>query len=107
MYKLFIDTTSRENRKVTLYKDTEIVQELVGELDIVIAIKSILDKNNLTLKDIQEFSANPGPGSFTGIKIGITISNILNWALNKKNISQLQKPEYGSEPNVTRPKNEI
>ncbi len=105
MFKIFIDTTERENRQVILYKDAEILDKVTGPIDIVTEIKKLLEKHNLTVKDISEFKANPGPGSFTGIKIGITISNVLNWALGKKTISELQQPEYGGEPNITQPKN--
>jgi tRNA threonylcarbamoyladenosine biosynthesis protein TsaB len=104
MYKIFIDTTQRENRKVILYKDAEVMEEISGALDIVSDTQKLLKKYNLSVKDIDEFKANPGPGSFTGIKIGITIANVLNWALGKKSVGVLQKPEYGGEPNVTMPK---
>ena len=50
--------------------------------------------------DIDVIKANPGPGSFTGLKIGVTVANILNWALGKKKFSEMMLPEYGSEPNI-------
>ena len=55
----------------------------------------------LKAKDITEYESNPGPGSFTGLKIGTTIANVFNWALGKKKINELALPEYGREPNIT------
>ena len=104
MYKITIDTTNRDNRQVTLYKDAVVMDEVAGVVDVVSEIQKLLQKHKLNIKDIDEFKANPGPGSFTGIKIGITIANVLNWALGKKKITDLQQPEYGGEPNVTLPK---
>ena len=50
---------------------------------------------------MEIYDVNKGPGSFTGIKIGVTIANVLNWALGKKKISELVVPDYGREPNIT------
>lgn len=40
-------------------------------------IQAILEDHNLQLKDITEIQVNPGPGSFTGLRVGITIANTL------------------------------
>lgn len=101
MYKVFIDTTKRENRRVILYKDAEELDSSAGSIDIVSEIQKLLDKHKLSVREIDEFEANPGPGSFTGIKVGVTIANTLNWALGKKKLSELQQPEYGGEPNIS------
>lgn len=38
---------------------------------ILTLIKEVLDSQNLTLKDIDEYGVVVGPGSFTGIRVGI------------------------------------
>lgn len=108
MYKLYIDTTNRFHNIVRLLKSENekngrgtVVGEVTGDIDIVSSIKTLLTKNNLSMKDVNFVDVNPGPGSFTGLKIGVTIANILNWTLDKKRISELVYPEYGREPNIT------
>lgn len=45
-------------------------------------IVSLFDKSNLTAKDIDKIIVVNGPGSFTGIRIGITIAKVYAWSLN-------------------------
>jgi tRNA threonylcarbamoyladenosine biosynthesis protein TsaB len=40
-------------------------------------IESIMKDHDITLKDLTEIRVNPGPGSFTGLRVGITIANTL------------------------------
>lgn len=44
-------------------------------------IETILKDNSLELKDITAIEVNPGPGSFTGLRVGITIANTLGFLL--------------------------
>jgi tRNA A37 threonylcarbamoyladenosine modification protein TsaB len=104
-YKVLIDTADRNNRVVTLLKlgdgDQKEMERCVGQIDVVVTIKSVLDKHKLIPSDISEFVANPGPGSFTGLKIGVTVSNTLNWVLGRKRVDELVAPVYGAEPNIS------
>lgn len=45
-------------------------------------IKDIIEKNGLLVKDINEIVAVNGPGSFTGLRIGLTIAKTLGYCLN-------------------------
>ena len=105
MWKILIDSTKRREAVVSLVKIENNIETVVssktGDLDLVHAMSNILLENNLKLADISEISPNLGPGSFTGIRNGIAISNILNWALGKKGISNLDIPHYGAEPNIS------
>lgn len=47
-------------------------------------IKNILDKTNLNIYDVDNFIVLNGPGSFTGVRVGVTISKTLAWVLSKK-----------------------
>lgn len=104
MYKILIDSAERYQKSVKLEKGGEIIAEKTGDIDITASIQEILKENRVKIDEVNEFVANPGPGSFTGLKIGITAANILNWALGKKKISELTYPKYGSEPNIHKTK---
>lgn len=45
-------------------------------------IVALFTQNNLTAKDIDKIIVVNGPGSFTGIRIGITIAKVYAWSLN-------------------------
>lgn len=45
-------------------------------------IDDILKENNLTVKDIKEIVAINGPGSFTGLRIGLSAAKTLAYSLN-------------------------
>ena len=51
---------------------------MVKEIDV------LLKRNNLSAKDIDELIVTIGPGSYTGIRIALTIAKTLAFALNKK-----------------------
>ena len=51
---------------------------MVKEIDV------LLKRNNLSAKDIDELVVTIGPGSYTGIRIALTIAKTLAFALNKK-----------------------
>ena len=101
MYKIYIDTTDRYIKAVKLFKDSAEIATKSGDIDVVSTISELLKENNLTPEQIQTYEVNKGPGSFTGIKMGVTVANIFNWALGKKSFKELDMPEYGREPNIT------
>ncbi len=85
---LYIDTTTtylytgvtEDNRLLK-----EIKEEYKKDLSSV-ALKEIsgmLDSLNLGIKDIDKIMVVNGPGSFTGIRIGVTIAKTLGYILNK------------------------
>lgn len=72
---LAIDTTTK-NANVTVKKGYEIYydqinNEITHSEKLLPLIDSSLNKMGLTLKDIDMFFALNGPGSFTGIRIGL------------------------------------
>ncbi len=107
MFKIYIDTSDRKIKKVLLMNDAneKIIDSVEGDFDPVPTILQLLEKHNITPAEISLFEPFLGPGSFTGLKNGIAICNVLNWALGKKNINDLFVPNYGSEPNIQPPTN--
>ena len=89
MISLFIDTSYKslfigivnDNiliDKVNIFAEATFAEKLVPEID------SIFRKNNLELKDINKLFVTVGPGSFTGIRIGLAVCKTLAFALNKR-----------------------
>jgi tRNA threonylcarbamoyladenosine biosynthesis protein TsaB len=91
---------------------------------IHLKIKALLESQELRLQDLQGIIVFKGPGSFTGLRIGISVANALadgfklpiiaetgdDWVakglskIEQGDNDQLAVPEYGSPPNVTKPK---
>lgn len=87
-------------------------------------IAELLKGQQKELKDIEGIVAFRGPGSFTGLRIGLTVANALsyslgvpvvatenpNWletgieALRSGQNDKIALPEYGSEAHVTQQK---
>ena len=107
-FKIYIDTSTRDEREVKLVKEVDGAEKILGvkkgKIDITAAIRDLLTENKLRVKDILEFVPNLGPGSFTGLKMGVTTANVLNFLLGKKTLKNLDYPNYGGEPNISKPK---
>lgn len=94
MYQIYLDTTDRVNNLVELRKDGDVLDSLSGEIDVVASLDELLKKHHLRISDIEDFSMNKGPGSFTGLKISAAIVNILNWSVTHKSSKDIVLPEY-------------
>lgn len=82
MNRLFIDTSTKylcigiaKDEKV-IYKFQQEAIKKQSELTIPFLQKA-LKENNLELKDIDEVTVTIGPGSFTGIRIGMCVAKVL------------------------------
>ncbi len=51
--------------------------------ELVPAIKLIFDENSLKPADIDLIAVDVGPGSFTGVRVGITCAKTLSYVLNR------------------------
>lgn len=87
MKYLYIDTSSSYLYSAIVEEDTLLaeVQEEYGQSLSEVTLPRIaemFEKTKLTAKDIDKIIVVNGPGSFTGIRIGITIAKVYAWSLN-------------------------
>ena len=87
MRTLYIDTSSSYLYSAIVEDNTilgEIKEEYGQSLSEVALprIVSIFNDNNIKPEDIDKIIVVNGPGSFTGIRIGITIAKVYSWSLN-------------------------
>jgi tRNA A37 threonylcarbamoyladenosine modification protein TsaB len=104
MYKILINTSDRKIKSVKIYQvvngiDTILAEES-GDIDIVSTLAKLLLQHKIDMNLVDSVEAFPGPGSFTGLKMGVTVANLLNWLMGKKQLGDLKMPEYGSEPHI-------
>ncbi|MDD4036608.1 MAG: tRNA (adenosine(37)-N6)-threonylcarbamoyltransferase complex dimerization subunit type 1 TsaB [Bacilli bacterium] len=86
---LFIDT-SLSNLVIGLVEDNKILSSkfvvLNNDLSIntIPYINDLFNEVNVLPEQIDKIMVVNGPGSFTGIRIGVTIAKVMAWSLNKK-----------------------
>ncbi|MGH7246288.1 MAG: tRNA (adenosine(37)-N6)-threonylcarbamoyltransferase complex dimerization subunit type 1 TsaB [Candidatus Levyibacteriota bacterium] len=86
MNALSIDTTSSKEILVTL---TTHGQTFVEKKDIskyraqavLPLVQDLLEKHKLSPKDLTAITVSTGPGSFTGIRVGIAVAQALSFTL--------------------------
>ena len=87
MFTLFISTYN-ENLTIGLLKDNDLIsneeKKTIHSHSEYLAplIKEILEDNNLRPQDLNQILVVNGPGSFTGIRLGITVAKTLAYTLN-------------------------
>ena len=104
---LYLDST--DNTRVLIRLDGK---EFVNHVDsprnqdVFGFLLSCLAEEHLSQEDLTEIEVNPGPGSFTGTRIGVTIGNALGFALGIPVNGQKKpvEPIYSAPPSITSPK---
>lgn len=92
--------------------------------DLLKEINELLSSQNMTPEELNGIAVFEGPGSFTGLRIGITTANTLAYSLEIPIVSamgeswiqdaitklengenqEIVAPHYGAEANITKPK---
>ena len=89
MKYLFIDTCT-SHLVVSTIIDDKIVSYFNQKIDkgmsnyILPEIERQLKDNNLEASNVDAIFVSNGPGSFTGIRVGLTIAKVYAWSLNIK-----------------------
>lgn len=83
---IYIDTKDQKQIKVALKKDGEVIDSLsedreFGSQVLLPLIEKILNTNKLEFKDLTEIEVETGPGSFTGLRVGVSVANALGFSL--------------------------
>jgi tRNA threonylcarbamoyladenosine biosynthesis protein TsaB len=99
---IYIDTTKKDNCIVKLFKKSNgslhvFKKNCSKSEEIIPALQTLLKEQNSSMDDISHLYIEKGPGSYTGLRVGISIVNTLAWLLDininnskNKNIS----PKY-------------
>jgi len=122
--------TDKPVAEITLSQDQKKLDTLTWEAHrqladtIHLKMLQLLEQNSKKWEDIQGIAIFKGPGSFTGLRIGMSVANALacslgipiisaigeNWRqiaierLLKQEDEKVAIPEYGSEAFTTKPK---
>ncbi len=80
--KLYIDTSDSEKITVGLdEKKFETPAKKGASQRLLPFIVELLEKEGKSLKDIKEIEVNTGPGSFTGLRVGVSVAKALGWGM--------------------------
>ena len=86
MVKLFIDSSDKDFSKIELIvnkKDIKVSKKSDRKSQSLLPlIVGTLEENNLKLSDLTEIEVFTDAGSFTGLRVGISIGQALAYALN-------------------------
>lgn len=89
MMLLAVDTTSAI-ATAALFRDGALVAELEADASkkhaqtVLPLIDVLLEENGVSIAQIELFAVDIGPGSFTGVRIGVSLVNALAFASGKK-----------------------
>ncbi len=91
---LHIDTKDQKTIRISLKKDGKIMESLSQENEygsqvlLPLIMKLLKTKNceqhtpPLEVKTLQGIEVETGPGSFTGLRVGVSVANALGFSLN-------------------------
>lgn len=88
MISLLIDTCTK-NVCIALFNDKVLLDKIAysNQIDLssnfMVLVNDILSKNNIKVENVDKFFVAVGPGSFTGIRIGVTCAKVMAWSLKK------------------------
>lgn len=103
MYDLYIDTSDNKKLVVQVLKNENVVVEEVETENpkadqVLVVLGRIIEKAGVDIHYIKNVRVHKGPGSFTGVRVGVSIANALAFTLgipvNNKKVGEIEVPEY-------------
>lgn len=84
--ELYINSSNAKTISVSLMEGEKVIKSLedknqFGSQALLPLIKKLLQKKKVELKDLKGIKVNTGPGSFTGLKVGVAVANSLGFSL--------------------------
>ena len=107
MYTLILDSATK-TLYVALLKDNNVLKEIYLEgrndhaKNIALKVEEILNENNIKAFDLDDIIVGIGPGSYTGVRMAVTVCKMLSVFGNKNlySISTLKLMASGYKGNV-------
>jgi len=84
--ELIIDTSDKTH--IAIRDREKVLDEIVIDLkfsqseELLRTIDELLIKNKINKSDLAKIYVNSGPGSYTGIRVGVSTANFLAFSLN-------------------------
>ena len=108
MISLFIDT-AMANVSISIIKDGVMLSRVCENIPnehskyATSYVKKVIDEANIDANDVDKIFVVNGPGSFTGVRIGVTIAKTYGYLINKNIIpvSSLKSLAISSKQNGT------
>ncbi len=80
--KLYIDTSNTEKIIIGLDNERYEADARQQKAQMLLSfIDETLKEKNKDIKDVTEIKVNVGPGSFTGLRVGLSVANTIGWVL--------------------------
>lgn len=102
--RIYIDSTDN-TKAIVRIDDKEFIRNVESprDQDVLGFLIHCLEEQNVKPEDIDDLEVNPGPGSFTGTRVGVAIANVLSFALDIKVNGSMTpvEPIYSSPPSIT------
>lgn len=122
--------TDSKDAILNLYDSEAVIESYTWEAgrqlsrDLLVKIDELLDRHSVKKSDLEGLVVYHGPGSFTGLRIGVVVVNTMASALNIPNVGTggeawmsdgvsalkhldgpaIVVPEYGRSANITKQK---
>ncbi len=122
--------TDKPEAEIGLFEDAKALAHHTWQAHYELAetihaqLRDFMQTRNMTIRDLQGIVVFKGPGSFTGLRIGLAVTNALAASYQLPIVGQTDGewqstgamrllnhetdlvvlPEYGSDPHITAPK---